>query len=74
MANSKFQPARRAFRQGLEGHGWDVDRWGRWPTATLLDDAAPGRPAAIWAHDHHSLWTSRAALARSDPFPSLRAP
>ena len=21
----------------LEGHGWDVDRWGRWPTAADLE-------------------------------------
>ncbi|HEU0236101.1 MAG TPA: amidohydrolase [Candidatus Limnocylindrales bacterium] len=47
----------------LEGHGWDVDRWGGWPTASALESAAPGRPVAIWAHDHHALWVSAAALA-----------
>ena len=47
----------------LEGHGWDVDRWGGWPTASALESAAPGRAAAIWAHDHHALWVSAAALA-----------
>ena len=26
----------------LEGHGWDVDRWGRWPTADDLEAVAPG--------------------------------
>lgn len=46
----------------LEGHGWDSDRWGRWPTADDLASVAPGRFAAIWAHDHHSLWVSREAL------------
>jgi hypothetical protein len=46
----------------LEGHGWDSDRWGGWPTAADLARVAPGRPAAIWAHDHHSLWTSEAGL------------
>jgi predicted amidohydrolase YtcJ len=46
----------------LEGHGWDSDRWGRWPTATDLETAAPGRRCAIWAHDHHALLASRAAL------------
>jgi len=46
----------------LEGHGWDSDRWGRWPTAADLETAAPGRRCAIWAHDHHALLTSRAAL------------
>ncbi|HEX7949436.1 MAG TPA: amidohydrolase [Candidatus Limnocylindrales bacterium] len=47
----------------LEGHGWDSDRWGRWPTAVDLEAVAPGRRCAIWAHDHHALLASRAALA-----------
>jgi predicted amidohydrolase YtcJ len=47
----------------LEGHGWDVDRWGRWPTTDDLEGVAPGRRCAFWAHDHHSLLVSRAALA-----------
>ena len=46
----------------LEGHGWDSDRWGRWPTAADLEHVAPGRRCAIWAHDHHALLVSRAAL------------
>jgi predicted amidohydrolase YtcJ len=46
----------------LEGHGWDPDRWGRWPTAFDLEAAAPRRRCAIWAHDHHALLTSRMAL------------
>ena len=59
--------ARRTRRAGdpdawLEGHGWDVDRWGRWPTADDLETVAPGRRAALWAHDHHALLASRAAL------------
>ncbi|HEV8489226.1 MAG TPA: amidohydrolase [Candidatus Limnocylindrales bacterium] len=47
----------------LEGHGWESDRWGGWPTAADLERVAPGRPAAIWAHDHHALWTSEAGQA-----------
>ncbi len=47
----------------LEGHGWDSDRWGGWPTADQLEAVAPGRMAALWAHDHHALWASHAALA-----------
>jgi predicted amidohydrolase YtcJ len=47
----------------LEGHGWDVDRWGRWPTAADLEAVAPGRRCALWAHDHHALLASHAALA-----------
>src|SRR6478672_8990443 len=27
----------------LQGHGWDVDRWGGWPTAADLEAVAPGR-------------------------------
>src|SRR6478672_8880599 len=50
----------------LEGHGWDSDRWGRWPTAADLETVAPGRRVSIWAHDHHALWTSHAALALAD--------
>ncbi len=49
----------------LEGHGWDVDRWGRWPTADDLETVAPGRLGAFWAHDHHALLVSRAALAEA---------
>jgi predicted amidohydrolase YtcJ len=47
----------------IEGHGWDSDRWGRWPTTDDLEQAAPGRRVALWAHDHHALWASRSALA-----------
>jgi predicted amidohydrolase YtcJ len=50
----------------LEGHGWDSDRWGGWPTADQLEAVAPGRRAALWAHDHHALWASHAALATAD--------
>ena len=47
----------------LEGHGWDSDRWGGWPTADHLESVAHGRRAAVWAHDHHALWASHAAIA-----------
>lgn len=47
----------------LEGHGWDSDRWGRWPTADDIEAVAPGRRVALWAHDHHALWASHAAMA-----------
>ena len=49
----------------LLGHGWSMDRLGRWPTADDLERAAPGRPIALWAHDHHARWISRAALDRA---------
>jgi predicted amidohydrolase YtcJ len=47
----------------LIGHGWNADRWGRWPTFDDLAGVAPDRPAALWAHDHHALWVSGRALA-----------
>ncbi len=50
----------------LEGHGWDSDRWGGWPTADDLERVAPGRRVALWAHDHHALWASQAALALAE--------
>ena len=58
----------------ITGNGWAVDRWGGWPTAADVERVAPGRPVALWAHDHHALWVSEAALAmagidrgRADP-------
>ena len=47
----------------LLGHGWSPAHIGGWPTAAMLESAAPGRPIALWAHDHHSRWASPAALA-----------
>ena len=47
----------------LTGHGWSADRWGGWPTASQLEAVAPGRRVAFWAHDHHAMWVSSAALA-----------
>lgn len=50
----------------LEGFGWDSDRWGGWPTADALEAVAPGRRAVLWAHDHHALWASHAAIREAD--------
>lgn len=46
----------------LLGHGWSMDRLGEWPTAQDLDRLAPGRPVALWSHDHHGRWVSSVAL------------
>ena len=46
----------------LLGHGWTFDALGVHPDATWLDEAAPGRPVALWAHDHHSRWLSARAV------------
>jgi len=49
----------------LLGHGWHPARIGGWPDAALLAQVAPGRPVALWAHDHHSRWISPTALERA---------
>jgi len=50
----------------IDGHGWDADRWGRWPTAADLERVAPGRRVVLWAHDHHAMLASHAALRCGD--------
>lgn len=46
----------------LLGHGWSMHDLRGWPDAHMLERAAPGRPIALYAHDHHSRWLSVAAL------------
>ena len=46
----------------LLGHGWSFAALGEHPAAAWLDEAAPGRPVALWAHDHHSRWLSARAV------------
>jgi predicted amidohydrolase YtcJ len=46
----------------LLGHGWSTTALGGHPEAAWLDEAAPGRPVALWAHDHHSRWLSSRAI------------
>jgi predicted amidohydrolase YtcJ len=46
----------------LLGHGWTFEALGAHPQASWLDEAAPGRPVALWAHDHHSRWLSARAI------------
>jgi predicted amidohydrolase YtcJ len=58
----------------LTGNGWSADRWGGWPTAAQLETVAPGRLVALWAHDHHALWVSPAALAVAGLGPTSRDP
>ncbi len=51
-------------REGwIKGLGWSLDLLGGWPDADALERVAPGRPFALWSHDLHSRWVSRAALA-----------
>ena len=49
----------------LLGDGWSIDQLGAWPTAGDLERLAPGRPIALWSHDHHARWGSTAAFARA---------
>jgi len=46
----------------LLGHGWTFPALGAHPVAAWLDEVAPGRPVALWAHDHHSRWLSARAI------------
>ena len=47
----------------LRGTGWLGARWPDGPpTASALDEVTGERPAALWSHDHHSLWVNSAAL------------
>ncbi len=49
----------------LLGHGWSPAAMAGWPEGQMLEGVAPGRPIALWAHDHHSRWVSATALGRS---------
>lgn len=49
----------------ITGTGFDVNLWGgRWPSRRDLDRILPGRPAAFFSHDEHTLWVNTAALRR----------
>ncbi len=54
--------ARGDSRGWLQGHGWSLHAFGRWPDAEMLERVAAGRPIALYAHDHHARWLSTAAL------------
>jgi predicted amidohydrolase YtcJ len=66
-----------AARRGtgwLVGRGFTVDTFGGWPDADLLERLVPGRPAAIWALDGHSLWLNRTALRAVPAAEAARRP
>jgi len=72
----RIRAAHSTFEAGawLSGDGWSADRWGGWPTAIQLEQVAPGRRIALWAHDHHALWVSQAALAIAGVGPATADP
>src|SRR4051794_531922 len=48
----------------LRGRGWREEEWpeGERPDLAALDDVTGGVPAALRAHDGHTLWVNSAAL------------
>jgi predicted amidohydrolase YtcJ len=62
-AEHRRRGARRDDAGWLLGHGWSMHALGGWPDADMLERAAPGRPMALYAHDHHARWVSRSALS-----------
>lgn len=59
---AKAHPSKRDW---VTGKGLDVNSWGGcWPSRRDLDKILPGRPAAFFTHDEHSLWVNSAALRR----------
>jgi predicted amidohydrolase YtcJ len=49
----------------LLGHGWSFAAISESPRAEWLDAVAPGRPIALWSHDHHSRWLSARAIQQT---------
>jgi predicted amidohydrolase YtcJ len=51
----------------LRGKGWLEATWPDGPPSLdALDRVTGDRPAALWAHDHHTLWVNSAALRARD--------
>ena len=46
----------------VRGLGWDVHRWGRFPTRHDLDAVCRDRPCYLESHDIHAAWLNTAAL------------
>ncbi len=50
----------------LRGFGWRDADWTTPPTKEALDAVTGDHPAALFAHDYHSLWLNSAALTLAD--------
>ncbi len=46
----------------ITGHGWNQNRWERFPTAQDLDSVAPEHPVFLRAKSGHAGWANSAAL------------
>jgi len=48
----------------IQGRGWDQNDWAvkEFPTAKILDEAAPSHPVALGRIDGHALWVNTRAL------------
>jgi hypothetical protein len=51
--------------QWLEGHGWNQNTWGTWPTAADLDSVAPDHAVYLTAKSLHAAWVNTPALRRA---------
>ncbi len=60
----------------ITGRNWDQSLWpgGAFPTATVLDDAAPGRPVWLIRVDGHAGWASSEAMRRAKVSKESSAP
>jgi predicted amidohydrolase YtcJ len=67
-AVARVRDALGAARTGdwLRGRGWRSASWPDEPTKEALDEVTGETPAALLAHDSHSLWLNSAALARAN--------
>ncbi len=66
--------ARQAEGTWIEGHGWDQNRWGRWPTAEVLDRVAPSHPVYLTARSLHAGAANSAALRAAGIAPKAPDP
>ena len=69
-------------RAWITGRGWNQEAWGlrdeagrgRFPTATELDAAVPGRPVWLERVDGHAGWANSAALAAAGVTAAIKDP
>lgn len=63
LAALREHRADRPDDEWVRGAGWSVDAFGpQGPTAAMLDEVVPDRPAFIPSSDHHNAWVNTRAL------------